>query len=57
MFGLDFTINTPQDVFIYIKGNWGILHSGSFQQTTRTRNINNINNEMTEALIKNCFIE
>ena len=41
MFGLDFTINKPQDVFIYIKGK-SILPSGSFQQTTRTRNIKHI---------------
>ena len=37
-FGVDFSINTDQDVFIYIKGK-SILPSGSFQQTTRTRNI------------------
>lgn len=40
-FGVDFNIDTPQDVFCYIKGN-SILPSGSFQQTTRTRNINNL---------------
>ena len=35
---VDFNIETKQDVFIYIKGQ-SILPSGSFQQTTRTRNI------------------
>jgi hypothetical protein len=40
-FGVDFSIDTPQDVFIYINGN-SILPSGSFQQTTRTRNINKL---------------
>ena len=37
-FGLDYSVITQQDVFIYIKGK-SILPSGSFQQTTRTRNI------------------
>jgi hypothetical protein len=37
-FGVDFSIDTAQDVFIYIKGK-SILPSGSFQQTTRTRNM------------------
>jgi len=40
-FGIDFSIDVPQDVFIYIKGN-SILPSGSFQQTTRTRNIKDL---------------
>ena len=40
-FGIDFSIDTPQDVFIFINGN-SILPSGSFQQTTRTRNIKNL---------------
>ena len=40
-FGLDFTINKPQNVFIYIKGK-SILPSGSFQQTTQTRNTKHI---------------
>ena len=38
---VDFNIYEKQDVFIYIKGNT-ILPSGSFQQTTRTRNINEL---------------
>ena len=38
---VDFNIQDKQDVFIYIKGNT-ILPSGSFQQTTRTRNINQL---------------
>ena len=37
-FGVDFTIDVPQDVFIYIAGN-SILPSGSYQQATRCRNI------------------
>jgi len=40
-FGIDFNVENAQDVFIYINGN-SILPSGSFQQTTRTRNINNL---------------
>ena len=36
--GVDFTIESPQDVFIYIKGN-SIAPVLSFQQATRTRNI------------------
>lgn len=40
-FGIDFSIDTPQDVFIYNKGN-SIQPSGVFQQTTRCRNINNL---------------
>ena len=35
---VDFSIDTAQDVFIYIKGNT-ITPADSFQQTTRTRNI------------------
>ena len=38
---VDFNIDEAQDVFIYIKGHT-ILPSGSFQQTTRTRNINEL---------------
>jgi len=38
---MDFSIIEKQDVFIYIKGQ-SIMPSGSFQQTTRTRNINNL---------------
>jgi hypothetical protein len=37
-FGVDFSIETPQDVFIYIAGN-SIQPSGSYQQATRCRNI------------------
>lgn len=40
-FGVDFSIDVAQDVFVYIKGR-SILPSGSFQQTTRTRNIKNL---------------
>ena len=39
--GLDFTIDTPQDVFIYINGR-SIDPAGSFQQLSRTRNIKNV---------------
>lgn len=39
--GIDFTTDTPQDVFIYIKGNT-LNPLDSFQQLTRTRNINNV---------------
>lgn len=39
--GLDFSISEKQDVFIYIKGNT-ISPSASFQQATRTRNINKL---------------
>ena len=39
--GIDFTIDTPQDVFIYIKGN-SIAPVLSFQQATRTRNIDTL---------------
>ena len=40
-FGVDFSILTSQNVFIYIKGNT-IQPSGVFQQTTRCRNIENV---------------
>ena len=40
-FGIDFSIKTKQDVFIYCKGN-SILPSGVFQQTTRTRAIDKL---------------
>jgi hypothetical protein len=38
--GVRFDIDSPQDVFIYIKGQT-LRPSESFQQTTRTRNIKN----------------
>jgi hypothetical protein len=37
-FGVDFSIDVPQDVFLYIAGN-SIQPSGSYQQATRCRNI------------------
>jgi hypothetical protein len=37
-FGIDFSYDLPQDVFIYVKGRT-INPFGIFQQTTRTRNI------------------
>ena len=37
-FGVDFTVDTPQDMFIYVRGN-SISPAGVFQQATRTRNI------------------
>lgn len=40
-FGVDFSIDEAQNVFIYIKGD-SILPSGSYQQTTRTRNMKNL---------------
>ena len=40
-FGIDFTIDEKQDVFIYIKGA-SIQPSGMFQQTTRCRNIRTV---------------
>jgi hypothetical protein len=40
-FGVDFSIDVPQDVFIYIGGN-SIQPSGSFQQATRCRNIKSL---------------
>ena len=40
-FGIDFTYEIPQDVFIYVKGK-SINPYGIFQQTTRTRNIRQI---------------
>lgn len=39
--GLDFSIDSKQDVFIYITGR-SINSQGLFQQTTRTRNIDNL---------------
>ena len=39
--GINFTIDDKQDVFIYIKGKT-ISPSLSFQQATRTRNINKL---------------
>ena len=38
---IDFSIDTPQDVFIYIRGNT-IDASSSFQQLSRTRNIRKV---------------
>jgi hypothetical protein len=40
-YGVDFSISEKQDVFIYIKGK-SINPAGSFQQTTRCRNIDNV---------------
>ena len=37
-YGVDFSIATPQNVYIYQKGE-SILPHGSYQQSTRTRNI------------------
>jgi hypothetical protein len=37
-FGVDFSVDVPQDVFIDIAGN-SIQPSGSYQQATRCRNI------------------
>ena len=37
-YGVDFSIDTPEDVFVYMKGDT-IMPSGTFQQTTRCRNI------------------
>ena len=37
-FGVDFSVDVPHDVFIYIAGN-SIQPSGSYQQATRCRNI------------------
>lgn len=39
--GIDFSINEPQDVFLYIKGS-SITPEASFQQLSRTRNIKNV---------------
>ena len=39
--GLDFSIDTKQDVFLYINGKT-IYPENSFQQATRTRNINKL---------------
>jgi hypothetical protein len=41
-FGVDFSVDVPQDVFIYIAGN-SIQPSGSFQQAIRCRNIKHYN--------------
>ena len=41
IFGIDFSIDQPQDVFIYNKGRT-LDPSAIFQQTTRTRNIRNL---------------
>ena len=40
-FGVDFSLEVPQDVFIYIAGN-SIQPSGCYQQATRCRNIKNL---------------
>ena len=40
-FGVDFSVDVPQDVFIYIAGN-SIQPSGSYQQATRCRNIKSL---------------
>jgi hypothetical protein len=40
-FGVDFSVDTPQDMFLYIKGN-SINPAGMYQQATRTRNIENL---------------
>jgi len=40
-FGVDFSINTPQDMFIYVRGK-SITPAGIFQQATRTRNISTL---------------
>lgn len=39
--GVDFSIDTPQDVFLYINGRT-ITPEASFQQLSRTRNIKNV---------------
>jgi hypothetical protein len=39
--GIDFSIDTPQDVFLYINGR-SITPETSFQQMSRTRNIKNV---------------
>jgi len=41
IFGVDFSIEQPQDVFVYNKGRT-LDPSAIFQQTTRTRNIRNL---------------
>lgn len=50
IFGVDFSIDQPQDVFIYNKGRT-LDPSAIFQQTTRTRNIRNLYyySELTNA--------
>jgi hypothetical protein len=40
-FVIDFTIDAPQDVFLYIRGKT-LTPYGIVQQTTRTRNLNDI---------------
>jgi len=40
-FGVDFSIEEKQDVFIYITGK-SLMPDGCFQQTTRTRNIDKL---------------
>ena len=40
-YGVDFQSDTPQDVFMYIKGE-SIQPSGFYQQCTRTRNMNKL---------------
>ena len=40
-YGVDFSIDNPQNVYIYQKGQ-SIMPNGTFQQTTRCRNINTI---------------
>ena len=43
------SFSTKQDVFIYQKGN-SILPSGTFQQTTRTRNIDTLYFDLESSL-------
>ena len=40
-YGIDFNISNAQNVFIYVKGRT-LTPYGTFQQCTRTRNIDNI---------------
>ena len=40
-FGVDFSLEVPQDAFIYIAGN-SLQPSGCYQQATRCRNINTL---------------
>jgi hypothetical protein len=40
-YGVDFSIDTPQNVYIYQKGQ-SIMPNGTFQQTTRCRNIESL---------------
>jgi len=37
-FGVDFSVDVEQDVFLYVRGN-SLLPTGLFQQTTRCRNL------------------